>query len=135
MAERYPSAEPYQSGMLDVGDGNRCTGRPAATRPASRPWWCTAGRVRAARPVSATGSIRRWYRVVLFDQRMCGRSRPLADDPAVDMKCNTTGELVADMERLRRHLRIERWLLYGGSWGPRCRWPTHSTTRSGRRRS
>jgi proline iminopeptidase len=57
------------------------------------------------------------YRVVLFDQRMCGRSRPLADDPSVDLGCNTTAHLVADIERLRTHLGIERWLLWGASWG------------------
>jgi len=57
------------------------------------------------------------YRVVLFDQRGCGRSTPHASDPATDMSTNTTEHLLADMERLREHLGIERWLLYGGSWG------------------
>jgi proline iminopeptidase len=57
------------------------------------------------------------YRVVLFDQRGCGHSTPHASDPAVDMSVNTTAHLIADMERLREHLGIERWLLYGGSWG------------------
>jgi proline iminopeptidase len=57
------------------------------------------------------------YRVVLFDQRNCGRSRPHASDPAVDLASNTTGHLVADVERLREHLGIERWLALGGSWG------------------
>jgi proline iminopeptidase len=57
------------------------------------------------------------YRVVLFDQRGCGRSTPHASDPATDMSVNTTHHLIADMEQLREHLSIERWLLYGGSWG------------------
>ena len=57
------------------------------------------------------------YRIVLFDQRGCGRSTPHASDPAVDMSANTTHHLIADMERLREHLGIERWLLFGGSWG------------------
>jgi proline iminopeptidase len=57
------------------------------------------------------------YRVVLFDQRGCGRSTPHASDPAADMTVNTTGHLVADMERLREQLGIEHWLLCGGSWG------------------
>ena len=52
------------------------------------------------------------YRIVLFDQRGCGRSRPHAS--LVD---NTTWHLVADMEQLREHLGIERWLVFGGSWG------------------
>jgi len=53
-----------------------------------------------------------FYRIVLFDQRGCGRSTPAGS--IVD---NTTAHLVADVERLRRHLGIERWLLFGGSWG------------------
>ncbi|KPC86135.1 hypothetical protein ADL27_45855, partial [Streptomyces sp. NRRL F-6602] len=57
------------------------------------------------------------YRVVLFDQRNCGRSTPHAADPSVSLLHNTTDYLVADMERLRHHLGIGRWLLYGGSWG------------------
>lgn len=52
------------------------------------------------------------YRIVLFDQRGCGRSRPHAV-----LEGNTTGALVADMEAVRQHLGIERWLLFGGSWG------------------
>jgi proline iminopeptidase len=54
----------------------------------------------------------RLYRIVVFDQRGCGRSRPHAS--LVD---NTTWHLVSDMEQLRRHLGIERWLVFGGSWG------------------
>jgi proline iminopeptidase len=57
------------------------------------------------------------YRVVLFDQRGCGRSIPHASDPAVSLACNTTAHLVADMERLRKHLGIGRWVLSGSSWG------------------
>jgi proline iminopeptidase len=57
------------------------------------------------------------YRIVLFDQRGCGRSTPHASDPSADLSVNTTHHLVADIERLRRHLGIERWLVFGGSWG------------------
>lgn len=57
------------------------------------------------------------YRVVLFDQRGCGRSTPHASDPGTDMAVNTTAHLLADMERLREHLGVDRWLLHGGSWG------------------
>jgi proline iminopeptidase len=59
----------------------------------------------------------RSYRAVLFDQRGCGRSRPLADGPGADLATNTTGHLVADMERLRNHLGIDRWVVVGVSWG------------------
>lgn len=57
------------------------------------------------------------YRVVLFDQRNSGRSTPSATDPVVDLSANTTQHLVADIEALRVYLGIERWLVWGGSWG------------------
>jgi proline iminopeptidase len=57
------------------------------------------------------------HRVILFDQRNCGRSTPHASDPAADMRLNTTDHLIADMEALREHLDVERWILQGASWG------------------
>jgi proline iminopeptidase len=59
----------------------------------------------------------RAYRIVLLDQRGCGRSLPHASDPMVELSSNTTQHLVRDLERLRHHLEIERWLLFGASWG------------------
>ena len=52
------------------------------------------------------------YRIIIFDQRGCGRSKPIGE-----LKDNTTQDLIADMERLRQHLGIERWIVFGGSWG------------------
>ena len=109
--------EPYDSGMLDVGDGNRVyweqcgnpDGKPALVVHGGPGSGCSTGMRRAVDPER--------YRVVLFDQRGCGRSVPHASDPATDMGVNTTWHLLADMERLREHLGIERWLLFGGSWG------------------
>jgi proline iminopeptidase len=57
------------------------------------------------------------YRVVLFDQRNCGRSTPHASGPDIDLSTNTTQNLIADIELLRSRLGIERWLVWGGSWG------------------
>ncbi|MET0302920.1 MAG: prolyl aminopeptidase, partial [Microbacteriaceae bacterium] len=57
------------------------------------------------------------YRIVLFDQRGCGRSTPHASDPTADLRHNTTWHLVADIELLRRNLGIESWQVFGGSWG------------------
>lgn len=57
------------------------------------------------------------YRIVLFDQRQCGRSTPHASEPTTSLPANTTQNLLADMEMLREHLGIERWLVYGTSWG------------------
>jgi proline iminopeptidase len=117
MAERYPPIEPYDHGMLEVGDGNRVywevcgnpEGKPALVVHGGPGSGCGPGSRRYFDPER--------YRVVLFDQRGCGRSTPHASDPTTDMSVNTTHQLIADMERLRQHLGIERWLLYGGSWG------------------
>jgi proline iminopeptidase len=70
---------------------------------------------------------------VLFDQRGSGRSRPHASEPSHDFATNTTEHLLGDMERLREHLGIERWVLFGGSWGSTLvlayaeRWPGRVT--------
>jgi proline iminopeptidase len=117
MPEPYPPIEPYDHGMLDVGDGNLVYwelcgnphGKPALVVHGGPGSGFSPGNRRYFDPER--------YRVVLFDQRGCGRSTPHASDPATDMSVNTTHHLIADMERLREHLGIERWLLYGGSWG------------------
>jgi proline iminopeptidase len=117
MAELYPPIEPYDRGLLDAGDGNLVywevcgnpIGKPALVVHGGPGSGCTAGMRQYFDPGR--------YRVVLFDQRGCGRSTPHASDPATDMGANTTGHLIADMERLREHLGVERWLLSGASWG------------------
>jgi proline iminopeptidase len=117
MFEWYPPIEPYDQGMLDVGDGNlvyweTCgnpDGKPAVMVHGGPGQGCSPKMRRTFDP--------RRYRAVLFDQRGCGRSTPHAGDPATSLRHNTTDHLVADMERLREHLGIERWLLTGGSWG------------------
>ncbi|MGK5641464.1 prolyl aminopeptidase [Streptomyces sp. URMC 126] len=113
----YPPTEPYDAGMLDVGDDNlvyweacgRRDGKPALVVHGGPGSGCAPANRRYFDPDR--------YRVVLFDQRGCGRSTPHAADPSTDMRHNTTHHLIADMERLRRHLRVDRWTLFGGSWG------------------
>lgn len=115
--DRYPPIEPYDHGLLDVGDGQRVywevcgnpEGRPALVVHGGPGSGCTPGVRRFFDPDR--------YRVVLVDQRGCGRSLPHASEPAVDLSTNTTAHLVADFERVREHLDIDRWLLFGGSWG------------------
>ena len=117
MAKLYPPIEPYDSGMLDVGDGNSVywevcgnpDGKPALVVHGGPGSGCSTGVRRYFDPAL--------YRVILFDQRGCGRSTPHASDPATDMRYNTTAHLIADIELLRRHLGVDTWLLYGGSWG------------------
>ena len=113
----YPPIEPYEVGMLDVGDGHSLywevcgnpDGKPAVVLHGGPGSGCSPDSRRAFDPAR--------YRVVLFDQRNSGRSTPSAAEPEGDLSANTTPHLVADIERLREHLGIERWLVRGGSWG------------------
>jgi proline iminopeptidase len=103
--------------MLDVGDGHRLyweycgnpDGRPAIFLHGGPGSGCTPGQRRFFDPAA--------YRVVLFDQRGSGRSRPLASEPDADLSTNTTAHLIADIEQLRQHHGIDRWTILGMSWG------------------
>ena len=117
MTALYPEIEPYRRGHLDVGDGNRVAweecgnpdGRAAVVLHGGPGSGCSPGMRRFFDPDV--------YRIVLFDQRGCGRSTPHASDPAVDLSVNTTAHLVGDIELLREHLGVEQWLVLGISWG------------------
>lgn len=117
MVEKNSEIEPYERGMLDVGDGNLVywevcgnpDGKPAVVLHGGPGSGCTERMRRNFDPEV--------YRVVLFDQRNCGRSTPNASEYETDLSTNTTEHLIADIERLREHLGIERWLVFGGSWG------------------
>src|SRR5579862_9462779 len=117
MAQIYPPIEPFDRGLLDVGDGHRVyweacgnpSGKPAIVLHGGPGSGCTPGNRRVFNPAA--------YRIVLFDQRGCGRSTPHAAGTEVDLATNTTEHLLGDIERLREHLGIERWLVFGGSWG------------------
>ena len=113
----YPPLETYQSGRLVVGAGETLYWEPLGN-PAGIPVLylhggpgsgCTVGARRFFDPEV--------FRAVLFDQRGCGRSLPLASSPDVDLTVNTTAHIVEDIERLREHLGIERWIVTGLSWG------------------
>jgi proline iminopeptidase len=108
---------PWASGMLDVGDGHRIHWEQSGN-PRGKPALVLHGG-----PGSGSSPAFRWmfdpvrYRVVQMDQRGCGRSTPHAGEPTADLSTNTTWHLVADCEALRTHLGIDRWLVWGGSWG------------------
>jgi proline iminopeptidase len=108
----YPEIQPFDSGTLRVSDlhtlyyeqcGNP-HGKPVVFLHGGPGAGCNAKCRRFFDP--------KVYRIVLFDQRGCGRSTPHAE-----LRENTTWDLVADIERLREHLRIGRWQVFGGSWG------------------
>lgn len=103
--------------MLDVGDGNQIyweesgnpNGKPAVFLHGGPGGGTSPTQRRLFNPAK--------YRIVLLDQRNCGKSTPHASAPDIDLSHNTTWHLVADLEKLREHLGIERWLVFGGSWG------------------
>lgn len=112
----YPPLDAHADGMLDVGGGHRIYWEVSGN-PAGKPVVFLHGG-----PGGGTSPLQRRlfdpaaYRIVLFDQRGCGRSIPHVATRDPD-EANTTWHLVADMEALREHLKIDRWLLFGGSWG------------------
>lgn len=117
MVELYPPIKPYDQGMLDVGDGNLVYWETCGNPDGKPTVMVHGGPGQGCTPNMRRGVDPNRYRAVLFDQRGCGRSTPHASDPATDMSVNTTEHLLADMEQLREHLGIDRWLLSGGSWG------------------
>jgi proline iminopeptidase len=117
MTGLYPEIAASEHGLLEVGDANlvyweTCgnpRGKPAVVLHGGPGSGCTPWHRRLFNPAT--------YRVVLFDQRGCGRSRPHASAPDTDLATNNTLNLLTDIERLRQHLGVDRWLLFGGSWG------------------
>lgn len=113
----YAASEPYDSGILAVGDGNHLywevCGNPEGVAALVVHGGPGSGCVPAMRQFFDPAT----YRVVLFDQRGCGRSTPHVSDPAVGLEANTTDHLIADIEQLRQHLGVSRWVLAGWSWG------------------
>jgi len=104
----YPPIAPYDSGMLDTGDGHQVywevCGKPVVFLHGGPGAGCGPAHRQLFDPEK--------YRIVLFDQRGCGRSLPHAN-----LEANTTWHLVADIERLRILLGITTWQVFGGSWG------------------
>src|SRR5450755_2123171 len=117
MAALHPQIEPHAHGMLDVGTANRMYwetcgnpgGKAALVLHGGPGSGCTTWHRRLFDPAK--------YRIVLFDQRGCGRSTPHASSPDTDLSSNNTPNLIADIEQLRNHLEVGRWLVLGGSWG------------------
>jgi proline iminopeptidase len=112
MRDFYPEIEAYRTGMLKVSDLHSVYFEEAGN-PHGKPVVFVHGGPGGG----CDASMRRFFdpkvwRVILFDQRGCGRSRPFSE-----LKENTTWDLVGDMEKLRLELGIEQWTVFGGSWG------------------
>lgn len=116
MRTLYPEIEPYETGMLDVGAGQAVYWEVSGN-PDGKPVVFLHGG-----PGGGTDPFHRQffdpaaYKIVLLDQRGCGRSTPHIADGA-SLETNTTAHLIADIEILRIRLGIDRWQVFGGSWG------------------
>ncbi len=110
--------EPFDSGQLTVRDGTQIYWETSGNPKGAPLVWLHGGPGAGLR----SGGYRRapdpeqWL-IVGLDQRACGRSRPLAAESGFDLSALTTQAMIADLEELRAHLGIERWLVAGGSWG------------------
>jgi len=108
----FPPIEPYRNDWLDVGGGHRVHFEESGN-PAGFPvLFVHGGPGSRSRPAHRRFFDPSFYRIVLFDQRGCGQSTPSGS-----ILENTTSHLVADIEQLRHYLGVDRWLLFGGSWG------------------
>ncbi len=108
----YPKIEPYDRGMLDVSDGHRLYYEQSGNPKGTPVVFLHGGPGAGSNPAHRRFFDPAFYRIVIFDQRGSGRSRPFAS-----LENNTTDHLVADIEVLRAYLGIESWLVFGGSWG------------------
>lgn len=108
----YPEIEPFETGMLDVGDGHMVYWERVGTKGAKPAVFLHGGPGGGISPAHRRLFDPALYDLVLFDQRGCGRSTPHAE-----LETNTTWHLVADIERLRGKFGFAKWQVFGGSWG------------------
>ena len=111
-ARLYPRIEPFDRRMMEVGDGHTIYVEQCGARDGIPVIVLHGGPGGGCSPVMRRYFDPRVYRVILFDQRGCGRSRPHAE-----VEANTTWHLVEDIETIREALGIDRWVVFGGSWG------------------
>ncbi|MCU1414481.1 MAG: pip [Microbacteriaceae bacterium] len=113
----YPEIEPFDTGMLEVGDGQSVYWEISGNPDGKPAVFLHGGPGGDTSPAHRRLFDPEKYRIVLLDQRGSGKSLPHASAADADLTTNTTWHLVADLEELREHLGIERWLVLGGSWG------------------
>ena len=117
MTNLFPEIEPYNTGWLNVSNDNHLyyeqsgnfLGKPVIVLHGGPGSGCMPRMRRFFNPKK--------YRIILFDQRGCGRSTPHASQLSTDLTHNTTANLLLDIEQLRMQLGIDRWMVFGGSWG------------------
>lgn len=112
MRQKYPPIEPYRTGFLDVGDGHRLYFEESGNPKGQPILFLHGGPGSGTEPGHRSYFDPKAYRIILLDQRGSGKSTPHAS-----LLHNTTWHLVADIEVLRTFLEIDRWVVFGGSWG------------------
>lgn len=117
MRTLYPELDPYDTGLLEVGDGQSLYWE-ASGNPHGKPVvFLHGGPGGAVAPRHRRAFDPELYRIILFDQRGSGQSRPHASEDGYDLSVITTWHFVSDIETLRKSLGIEKWQVFGGSWG------------------
>ena len=113
----YPEIEPYETGFILAGDGQKLYWEQSGNPEGKPVVFLHGGPGAGTSPWQRRFFDPAVYRIVLFDQRGCGKSTPHVSDPEAALRHNTTWHLVADIELLRKNLGIETWQVFGGSWG------------------
>lgn len=110
--ELFPEIEPYETGLLPVSDIHKIYYEQSGNKDGNPVIFIHGGPGGGTSPRDRRFFDPKSYRIILFDQRGAGQSTP-----AYELRENTTWDLVADIEKLREHLKIEKWIVFGGSWG------------------
>ena len=108
----YPPLKPFEHGYLELDGGHRMYWEQSGNEHGVPVLFLHGGPGAGASPAHRRFFDPRHYRIIIFNQRGAGRSKPYAE-----LADNTTLHLLDDMESLRRHLGVKRWLIFGGSWG------------------
>jgi proline iminopeptidase len=112
MRELYPPIEPYKTGYLQVSDLHTIYFEESGNKDGKPVIFLHGGPGGGITPIYRQYFDPEQWRIIIFDQRGCGKSTPYAE-----LKENTTWDLVSDIEKLREHLGIDKWVVFGGSWG------------------
>ena len=112
MRQLYPEITPYQTGFLKVDEEHTLYWEESGSPKGQSVIFLHGGPGSGTEPFNRRFFDPSAYRIILMDQRGCGKSKPFAS-----LHNNTTWHLVEDIEKLRKHLKIDRWVVFGGSWG------------------
>ncbi len=113
----YRDIQPFDSGIVEVGDGHHIYWEMCGNQYGKPVLVVHGGPGSGATPYWRHFFNPNLYRIILFDQRGCGRSQPNAGSTETALFSNTTEYLISDMEKIRTELNVDKWMLFAGSWG------------------